>query len=341
MKILLLKIATLIVGMVISVTAMADVKQVDLIIEGDYIVPMTGSDTVIEKGAVAIKDSKIIFIGAAADVAARYSADTVVDGKGKLVMPGLINGHTHSSMTLFRGIADDLDLMTWLQDYIFPMEGQFVDPEFIKLGTELACYEMIESGTTTFVDMYFYPDVIAGVVDKCGLRAMVAAPMIDFPSPGFKGWDDSFAGGISYIKRWKGKNDRITPVLAPHASYTVSPEHLKIVVQASKDLDVPVTMHLAEDGSEQKAVSERYGKTPVSHADSLGMFDVPFIGAHVVLPSEDEIKILATKSAGAIHNPTSNMKLGAGISPVVRPPGSRDCRQRGRGRRSQGAPDGR
>jgi 5-methylthioadenosine/S-adenosylhomocysteine deaminase len=206
--------------------------------------------------------------------------------------------------------------MTWLQKYIFPMEGRYVDEALIEAGTSLACYEMIQGGTTSFVDMYFYPDVIASVVDTCGLRATISAPMIDFPSPGFKGWEDSYAAGVEFVKRWKGKHPRITPALAPHAPYTVVPEHLKQAFETAKELDVPVSIHVAEDMAEIKTLEDRYGATSIDHLEAQGMFDVHTIAAHVVWPNDDEIRKLADASVGAIHNPTSNMKTAAGVAPV-------------------------
>ncbi|MEX0298682.1 MAG: amidohydrolase family protein, partial [Kordiimonas sp.] len=235
----------------------------DMIVGGSYVVTLDEAQPLIKDGAVVIKNGDIIAVGSAADIMAAYDADSVVDGTGKALMPGLVNGHTHSAMVMFRGMADDLDLMTWLQNYIFPMEGRYVNEELIEAGTSLACYEMIQSGTTSFVDMYFYPDVIAKVVDKCGLRATISAPMIDFPSPGFKGWDDSYAGGVEFVKRWKGKHDRITPALAPHAPYTVSDDHLRTVFKTARELDVPISIHVAEDQAETKTISDKYDTTSV------------------------------------------------------------------------------
>lgn len=291
--------------------------QVSLIVLGDYVVTMEGN-TIIEKGAVAIDGSKIIAIGTEAEITDSYASKSIIPGNGKILMPGLVNGHTHSAMTLMRGLADDLKLMDWLSNYIFPMEAKFVDPDFIKTGSELACYEMIRSGTTTFVDMYFYPDTIAEVVKSCGMRAIISAPMIDFPSPGFKGWDDSYQAGIEYVKRWQGKHERITPALAPHAPYTVVADHLKQAADAARELGVPISIHVAEDKSETKTIAEKYQKTPVTHVADLGYFTVPnqVIAAHVVWPTEDEITAMVGKPFGPIHNPTSNLKLGAGMSPV-------------------------
>ena len=180
-----------------SISAQA-VIPADLIVRGDYVLTMSKSQGLIENGAVVVREGAIIAVGAWPDINKRYTSRQVLSGQGRVLMPGLINGHTHSSMTLFRGMVDDLDLMSWLNDYVFPMEARFISPEFVRIGTELACWEMIQGGTTTFVDMYFHPDVIAEVVDRCGLRAIIAAPHIDFPSPGFQGWDDSFQAAIGF-----------------------------------------------------------------------------------------------------------------------------------------------
>nr|WP_277602424.1 amidohydrolase family protein [Parahaliea mediterranea] len=231
-------------------------------------------------------------------------------------MPGLVNGHTHSAMTLFRGMVDDLDLMTWLNDYVFPMEGRFVDPAFIRAGSELACWEMIRGGTTTFVDMYFHPDEIAGVVQRCGLRAIIAAPHIDYPSPGFSGWDDSFAAAEDFVRRWQGREPRITPAFAPHAPYTVSPRHLRATVEKAQALGAPISMHLAEAPAESAYIAEHFDTTPVQHVAGLGMYRLPLIAAHMVQLDDRDIALTAAAGVGAVHNPTSNMKLGAGISPV-------------------------
>lgn len=290
--------------------------KVDLIIQGDYLITMDDGDSVVRDGAVAVLRSEIVAVGDRSDIHSRFISERVISGKDKVLMPGLINGHTHSSMTLFRGVADDLKLMSWLNDYIFPLEAKFVNADFVRIGTQLACWEMIRGGTTTFVDMYFYPDTIAEVVSSCGLRAIIAAPTIDFPSPGFSGWDDSFAAAQAFVKRWKGRNSRITPALGPHAPYTVRPEHLEQTVTAAKSLGVPISIHLAESPSEMEQVRRRYENTSVNHVARLGLLDVPLIGAHMIHLTDDEIQLLAGKQVGAIHNPTSNLKLASGIARV-------------------------
>ena len=291
-------------------------QQADTIVYGDYLVTMVDAEPVIENGALVISGNKITALGPRAEIDRAYRAKHKVSGEGRILMPGLVNGHTHTAMTLFRGMVDDLDLMTWLNDYVFPMEGQFVDPEFIKVGAELACWEMIRGGTTSFVDMYFYPDVIAEVVEDCGLRAVIASPAIDYPSPGFKGWEDSHQAALDFIGRWKDKHERITPAFAPHAPYTVAPEHLQQVADKARELQVPVSMHVAESPAELAMIKERYQTTPVKHVASTGLLDGTLIAAHMVHPNAEEIALLAEKQTGAIHNPTSNMKLAAGIAPV-------------------------
>lgn len=288
----------------------------DLIVKAQWLLTMDPDKTLIENGAVAVKDGRIVALGDEKSITDKYSAAKTIPGKNRVLLPGLVNGHTHAAMTLFRGMADDLELMDWLQKYIFPMEGKFVTPDFVATGAELACYEMVKGGTTSIVDMYFYPDTSAKVFDKCGLRAVLGAPMIDFPSPGFTGWDDSHAAGVDFVKRFKGKSTRVTPALASHAPYTVSPEHLHQVVEDASALDVPIVMHLAESPSEMDFMQKTYGESSVRHVAKQGMLDVPMIAAHVVWPDEEEINMLANSKVGVIHNPTSNMKLASGIAPV-------------------------
>jgi len=294
-------------------------ESVDLIISGEYLITMNEQHTMIHNGSIAIKGHLIVDVGLTSTLLQRYEPQKIISGKSKILMPGLINGHTHSAMTLFRGMADDLELMPWLNQYIFPMEAEFVNPAFIRTGAELACWEMIKGGTTTFVDMYFYPEVISEVVKECGLRAIIGAPSIDFPSPGFKGWDDSFDAAINFINTWQGKNERITPAFAPHAPYTVSAEHFSELIKQAKLLHAPVTTHISETKDELSIIEKRYGKTSVQHLWQLGLFDSrPVIAAHMVHPTDEEIEQLAKLGVGVIHNPTSNLKLAAGIAPVVK-----------------------
>ncbi len=296
--------------------AEASDDAIDLIIEGDYIVTMDEAGTVVQNGAVAIDDGLIIAIGTADEINSQYAAHGQLDGDNRIVMPGLINGHSHAAMTLLRGVADDLDLMDWLQNYIFPAEVEFVDDEFVRIGTELACWEMIRGGTTTFVDMYYYPGIIAQVVEQCGLRAYVSATVIDQRSPDAERAADSLAKGQSFVDSWTARSDRITPIYGPHANYTLNAEQLADTRAAANAAGIPVSIHMSESPFELEYSKQTYGMTSIELFESIGFLEGPTIGAHVVWPTEDEIRILADRRVGVIHNPTSNMKISSGISPV-------------------------
>jgi 5-methylthioadenosine/S-adenosylhomocysteine deaminase len=291
--------------------------SIDLIVRGDHVVSMDGAANIYDDGAVAIDDGIIIAIGPAAEIFAAYTARETFAGEDRIVMPGLVNGHSHAAMTLTRGIADDLALMDWLNNYIFPTEVEFVDADFVRIGTELACWEMIRGGTTTFVDMYYYPDVIADVVDKCGMRAMISATVIDQRSPDAENAADSIRKGSEFIERWQGKNSRITPIFGPHANYTLNAEQLQATRQAAIEHGVPISIHVSESPFELQYSKDTFGKTSIEFYESIGFFDGPTIAAHVVWPTEREIAILAERKVGVIHNPTSNMKIASGISPVA------------------------
>lgn len=292
-------------------------QAVDLIVLGDHVVTMNDAGQAIPNGAVAISEGVIVSIGPRSDVETLYRATATLGGEGKVVMPGLVNGHSHAAMTLLRGVADDLALMDWLNNYIFPAEVQFVDAEFVRIGTELACWEMIRGGTTTFVDMYYYPDVIAEVVESCGLRAYVSATVIDQRSPDAESAADSLQKGRAFIERWQGRSSRITPVFGPHANYTLNAEQLAATREAADEFGVPITIHMSESPFELQYSQDTYGTTTIRLMDSLGFLDGPTIGAHVVWPTPEEISILAERQVGVIHNPTSNMKIASGIAPVT------------------------
>lgn len=295
-----------------------DGDNIDLIVLGQTIVTMDAAGTVIEDGAVAIDEGIILAVGTSDEVTSKYSAGKTLSGEQRIVMPGLINGHSHAAMTLLRGVADDLALMDWLNNYIFPAEVEFVDAEFVRIGTELACWEMIRGGTTTFVDMYYYGDVVAEVVDQCGMRAMVSATVIDQRSPDAENAADSIRKGSDFIRRWKNKNSRITPIFGPHANYTLNADQLKATRQAAIELGVAISIHVSESPYEMLYSEDTYGKTSIEMYESIGFFDGPTIAAHVVWPTDVEIPILAERQVGVIHNPTSNMKIASGISPVTK-----------------------
>ncbi len=291
--------------------------SIDLIVNGAHIVTMDAAGSVLENGAVAIDDGLILAIGPADEIASEYSAAVTLDGKRRIVMPGLVNGHSHAAMTLLRGVADDLALMDWLQNYIFPAEVEFVDADFVRIGTELACWEMIRGGTTTFVDMYYYPDTIAKVVEDCGMRALISATVIDQRSPDAENAGDGISKGGGFVERWKDRNSRITPIFGPHANYTLNAEQLAATRAAAMELGVPISIHMSESPFELQYSQDTYGMPSIEMFESIGFFEGPTIAAHVVWPTEDEIPILAERNVGVIHNPTSNMKIASGIAPIT------------------------
>lgn len=299
-----------------SDTTTVDSDSIDMIIAGEYVVTMDSTSSVIAAGAVAIDDGLIIAIGTADEINAQYSAKDHLSGENRIVMPGLVNGHSHAAMTLLRGVADDLALMDWLNNYIFPAEVEFVDAEFVRIGTELACWEMIRGGTTTFVDMYYYPEVVAQVVEQCGLRAFVSATVIDQRSPDAESAADSLVKGETFVDNWKSRSGRVTPIYGPHANYTVKPDQLAATRLAANDAGVPLSIHMAESLFELQFTRDNFDMSVVDFFDSINFFDGPTIAAHMVWPTEDEIKILADRRIGVIHNPSSNMKLASGTSPV-------------------------
>ncbi len=286
-----------------------------LMISGGSVVTVDGQDTVIENGAVAIVAGEIVAVGEQAVLEEAFPQARHIDARGGLILPGLINTHTHVPMTLFRGLADDLPLMEWLQEHIFPAEKEHVNEEFVRLGTQLACAEMLRGGTTTFVDMYYFEDAMAEEVDACGMRAILGETLIDFPAPDHPTWDEAYSYTRTFIERWSD-HPRITPAVAPHAPYTVAPEHLVAAHQLASELDAPMLIHLAEDRAEITTIQERYNTTPVRHLDQLGILDDRVIAAHMVWPDEEEIDLLAERGVGVAHCPQSNMKVAAGISPV-------------------------
>jgi len=294
-----------------------ETNAIDLIVTGDHVVTMDAGLTVIANGAVAIDDGVIIAIGPADEILSQYAALETLSGDGRVVMPGLVNGHQHAAMTLLRGLADDLALMDWLNNYMFPAEVEFVDAEFVRIGTELACWEMIRGGTTTFVDMYYYPDTIAQVIVDCGMRALISATVIDQRSPDAESAGDSITKGSGFIDRWKNRHPRITPIFGPHANYTLNAEQLRQTREAAQELGVAISIHVAESMFESQYSQDTYGKTSIEMLDEIGFFDGPTIAAHVVWPTEIEIPILRDRKVGVIHNPSSNMKLASGVAPVA------------------------
>ena len=290
-------------------------QKVDILITGGTVVTMAGPN--IERGSVAIRDGEIVAVGPSSEIDKNYTATTVMRAGGMAVTPGFVNAHTHVPMTLFRGIADDRELMDWLTNFIFPAEAKNVDREFVKWGTRLAAAEMIRSGTTTFADMYYFESDIARETKAAGLRGVLGETVIDFPAPDNKTWDAAMQYLRDYARQWKG--DRlITPAFAPHAPFTVSKEHLQEVRRLATELGVPILIHVSETRDELRQVAEKQeGTTPGAYLDSIGFLGDDVVAAHGVWLTPEEIKTFAARKTGVVHCPESNQMLASGVAPVV------------------------
>jgi 5-methylthioadenosine/S-adenosylhomocysteine deaminase len=290
-------------------------RAAGLVVTNGTVVTMDAAGTVIEHGAVAVVDGEIAAVGAAAEIEAAHPEAERIDAHGGIILPGLINAHTHAAMVLFRGLVDDLDLMEWLEQYIFPAEAEHVDEEFVRVGTRLACLEMLLGGTTTVVDLYYYEDAVAEEIERCGMRGVLGQTVIGFPAPDFATVDEALAAIRRFAARWRG-HPRIVPAVAPHALYTLSAEQMTAAHALAAELDLPMLTHMAEDRAEIERVRERTGKSSIPVFDQLGALDQRVLGAHVVVAAPDEIALLAERGVGVAHCPQSNMKVGAGAAPV-------------------------
>jgi 5-methylthioadenosine/S-adenosylhomocysteine deaminase len=284
----------------------------DAILVNAQIVTMDDRFTTFASGAIAIKDGRNLDVGA---VAAAYTAVETIDCRGRLVMPGLVNAHTHAPMTLLRGLADDLRLDVWLMGYMMPVEREFVRPEFVALGTRLACAEMSRSGTTCFADMYYFEDAVAEAAADAGVRAFCGQTVLKFPAPDAASFEDSLACARDFIGRWKG-HPLIVPGPAPHAPYTCTEEILRACAELAAEFDVPLHTHLAETTFEVEQSRQEHGMPVVPWVKKQRLFDARVLAAHCVHVDEGEIRALEMAHAGVAHNPTSNLKLGSGIAPV-------------------------
>lgn len=287
----------------------------DMLVLGGTIVTMDKDRRVIEDGAIAIKDGRIMEIGKASYLRGRFNAAETINSSGKVIVPGLINGHTHAPMTLFRGLADDLDLSDWLTKYIFPAEAKNLTEEFVRVGTRLGIAEMLRGGTTTYCDMYYFEDVVADETSKAGMRAVLGETVIDFPVADNKTWPEAMAYTERFIKKWQG-NRLITPAIAPHAPYTVSEEHMKAVRAFADRTGAPIVTHISETQKEVNDITASKGHPPVEYLDSIGFLSDNVIAAHVVWANDNELSILKRNNVGIVHNPQSNMKLASGVARV-------------------------
>ncbi|OQY32892.1 MAG: amidohydrolase [Anaerolineaceae bacterium 4572_5.1] len=266
-------------------------------------------------GAVAVTGDSIVAVGAEDDLSATYEAEEIIDCGGKILMPGLVNAHTHVPMTLLRGLADDLRLDVWLLGYMMPVEREFVTPEFVRLGTKLACAELIRSGVTSFADMYYFEDDVAEATAEAGLRALCTQSVMKFPSPDAASYEDSLAYTREFIKRWKD-HPLIVPGVAPHAPYTCTEEILRAAAELAAEFDVPLHTHLAETALEVENMREAEGIPVIPYVKKQGLFNAKVLAAHCVHIDIGEMRTLQHAGAGVAHNPSSNMKLASGVASV-------------------------
>ena len=288
----------------------------DWILTNATLVTMDDDGRIIEAGAVAVQGSNLAAVGPAAEVLAAYTSENLHDCRGRVLIPGIVNAHTHAPMTLLRGLADDLRLDVWLLGYMWPVEREFVSADFCRLGALLACAEMLRSGITCFADMYYHEEVIAKATAEAGLRALCAQTVLKFPSPDAASYEDSLAAARDFISRWKG-HPLIVPSVAPHAPYTCTAEILQDCAKLAVEFDVPLHTHLSETLQEVEQWRATYDMPVIPWVKKQGLFDAKVLAAHCVHIDDGEIHSLEHAGAGVAHNPSSNLKLASGFAPVV------------------------
>jgi 5-methylthioadenosine/S-adenosylhomocysteine deaminase len=290
-------------------------KSADILVTNGTVLTLNAGDSEIINGAVAIEKDTITAVGPA-DEFGDWRISQVVDAHGGIIMPGLINSHTHAAMTCFRGLADDLQLMTWLNDHIFPAEAK-LDDQKVYLGTLLACAEMIMSGTTCFCDMYLFEDAVARAAKQAGVRAVVGEVLYDFDSPNYGPIEKGFEYTQTLINTWKD-DPLVTIAVEPHSAYLCQPELLKKAFNLTQSYGIPMVIHLAESKSEVEQIKERYGRTPVEHLAEIGVLAPNVLACHCVELTEDDIALLQRFNVKVAHNAESNMKLASGVAPIPR-----------------------
>lgn len=302
------------IALLMATTASAK-EKVDLIISGGTVVTMDAQRRVIEDGAVAVRGSEIVAVGTESEIKAEYESTKTIDARGSLIMPGLINGHAHAAMSLFRGLADDLSLDDWLHKYIFPAEARNVTPDFVAWGTRLGVLEMLRGGITTYADMYYFEDEVARVTKEAGMRGVLGETIIDFPAPDNKTTGGALAYTQTYINHWKG-DSLIVPAVAPHSIYTCSEKTLQEAAALARKNGVPILIHIAEAPFELEQSRAQHSATPVQYLERIGLLGSDVTGAHCVWVDAADMAILAHYGVGCTHNPSSNMKTASGVMPV-------------------------
>jgi 5-methylthioadenosine/S-adenosylhomocysteine deaminase len=299
-----------------SVLSQSTKQKIELMVTGGTLVTMDGGRTIYGDGAVAVKGDLIVAVGPRTEIENKYAAQQTIDAAGTLVLPGFINGHTHVPMTLLRGLHDDVTLNDWLYKYIFPAEAKNVTEEFVRWGTRLAAAEQIRSGVTTFADMYYFEDAEAEETKAAGMRGVLGETILDFPAPDNKSVPEMLVYTEKFLKRWQG-DPLIHAAPAPHSIYTCSRKTLQDSVALARRYHAPILIHTAEMKKEWEDSESKNGMSPVQYMESLGILGPDVVSAHCVFVDANDWKILAQRQVGCVHNPSSNMMLASGISPVA------------------------
>jgi 5-methylthioadenosine/S-adenosylhomocysteine deaminase len=291
--------------------------EANVILSGATVVTANEAWDVFNPGAVVIQDDVLLAIGPADEIAKTYTAAETVNCRGKAIIPGLVNAHTHAPMTLLRGLADDLRLDVWLMGYMMPVEREFVSPEFCRLGTQLACVEMIRSGVTCFADMYYYEDSVARATAEAGLRAICGQTVLKFPAPDAGNYEEGLATVRQFIQSWQ-EHPLIVPAVAPHAPYSSTADIVHACADLATEYDVPLQIHLAETQAEVESIHRKYGTRVIPWVERQSLFKAKVLATHCVHVVEDEIRTLQHYQAGVAHCPTSNLKLASGVAPIAK-----------------------
>jgi 5-methylthioadenosine/S-adenosylhomocysteine deaminase len=307
-------VTTILIAMTVAVFAQAK-QSVDLIVSGGIVVTMNGAREIDQDGSVAVRGDSIVAVGPQAEIDAKYKSAQTMDARGRLVLPGFINGHTHVPMTLFRGLHDDVTLNDWLYKYIFPAEAKNVNEEFVRWGTRLAAAEQIRSGVTTFADMYYFEDAVAEETKAAGMRGVLGETFIDFPAPDNKTNAEMLTYTEKFLKRWQG-DPLIHAAPAPHSIYTCSKKTIQDAAALARKYHAPILMHVAEMKKEWEDSEKANGMSPVAYLESIGVLGPDLVAAHCIFVDAADRKLLAERNVGCVHNPSSNMMIASGVAPV-------------------------
>jgi 5-methylthioadenosine/S-adenosylhomocysteine deaminase len=317
MRIRLLASVAALIASPIAWSVVMTQQTASMMISNGIVITVDGNRRILNPGSIAINGSEIVAVDTPANIAARFTAADTIDATGKVVMPGLINTHTHAAMVMYRGLGNDLALMDWLRKYIFPAEAKTVSPDFVRIGTQLAALEMIQSGTTTFADMYYFEEEVAKVAKAAGLRGVLGQTVIEFPVPDAKTPADALQRTEAFAKQFD-HDELITPSVAPHSVYTLDAKTLTAVSALAKRLNIPIQIHLSETSAEIGMSQERHQQRPVALLDSLKFWAPITLGAHGVWINDEEIALLKQRGVAISNNPESNMKLSSGTAPVLK-----------------------